>query len=105
MILFEWLIYSLAVWRVSSLITREDGPGDMFAKLRIKLGTRFDENSQEIGTSNISRGILCLWCVSLWASAPAAVVWELSHNFNLFDLILVWLALSASAIFIERVIK
>ena len=102
MIFLEWIIYSLAVWRLSSLVVQEDGPGDIFAKLRNKLGTVYTQDSVEVGVTNISRGIVCLWCVSLWIALPAAAAWELSHDFSVLNSILVWLGLSASAILVDQ---
>lgn len=75
--MFE-IILSLATWRITSLLTEEDGPADIFIKLRAVL--------KPIGV------LECFWCASVW------VGWLLS--FNLIE----GLAYSAVAIFIQKVI-
>lgn len=58
----DFVIKSLAVYRVSHMVSREDGPADVFSKFR----ERFDPNS------NAGRGVACPMCLSfyfafLWA--------------------------------------
>ncbi|MGJ5816644.1 hypothetical protein [Paludibaculum fermentans] len=83
-----WLIVSvLAVWRVTHLLCEEDGPGDLFARLRRALGNGF-----------FGRMLDCFYCLSLWVAAPAA--WFLGSNW--LDRSLLWLGLSGGAILVER---
>lgn len=49
MTLLTLLILILATWRISSLLTNEDGPYKILVRLR-KLTKAFD----------------CLWCMSIW---------------------------------------
>jgi len=65
----------LAVWRLSSLISRESGPYNIFALLRFRMGVVYNKMSEEIPSSELSRGILCLWCVSIWISIPLGVLY------------------------------
>lgn len=50
---------SLATWRVSKIITEEEGPFEIFKKLRASFPS--DGKRGWIG-----RGLYCLWCVSVW---------------------------------------
>lgn len=87
------------------MIVREDGPGDIFAKLRRLSGTKFDYDSNEFGDTNLSRGILCLWCVSFWVAIPCAAAWEISQdNPNFFAYLVAIFGLSASAILVDIII-
>jgi hypothetical protein len=52
---------ALAVWRISHLFHAEDGPGDVFVRLRRLAGTGF------AGTL-----LDCFYCLSLWVAAPLA---------------------------------
>lgn len=85
---FYWLIISaLAVWRLTHLLAAEDGPWDVFVRIRRKIGDGF-------------WGWLldCFYCLSLWIAAPFAyLVGE-----SLRERLMLWLALSAGAILIER---
>jgi hypothetical protein len=85
---FYWLtLGALAVWRITHLLNAEDGPGDVFVRLRKIVGSGF-------------WGILldCFYCLSLWISAPFA--WLIGSSWK--EKLLLWLALSAAAILMER---
>lgn len=94
----NFFLVALAVWRVSSLFAREDGPFDLFLRFRILLGAKFDQNSEEVGTNWISKGILCLLCNSIWFSALGALVISQSLVWYFINL----LALSALAVLIDN---
>ncbi|MBT9332460.1 hypothetical protein [Paracidobacterium acidisoli] len=77
----------LAVWRISHLLAAEDGPWEVFARLRRWLGMSF-----------LGRLMDCFGCISLWIAAPVSffVVRRLP------DLFFCWLALSGGAFLLER---
>lgn len=78
------LILSLAVWRLSSLFTGEDGPFEMFAVLRAKGGELLN----------------CLWCLSMWIGLIVFVAYAF------WPVVVFWaclpFALSAAAIVADR---
>lgn len=96
-----FFLVSLAIWRVSSLLAREDGPFDLFLRLRMFLGTEFDKSSEEVGTNWVSKGILCLLCSSVWLSAIGAFFFASSLMWYLIYL----LALSTMAIIIDSFVN
>jgi hypothetical protein len=98
--MLELLISSLAVWRISSLLVREDGPVDVFAKLRTFMGVRYDEYSVPYGTNVIGSLLLCVWCTSIWVAFFVAL---LEKPTNILKLLQRTLALSAMAIIIDEV--
>lgn len=61
---YRLVVLTLGVYRLSKMITQEDGPADIFARFRWELG-------QE---SWVGRGFHCLLCVSFWISLMAALV-------------------------------
>jgi hypothetical protein len=79
------LVGILAVWRVTHLLNAEDGPWNLFVRLRRALG---------------SWGTLldCFYCLSLWIAAPFAY-WIGDGS---GERLLLWPALSAGAILAER---
>jgi hypothetical protein len=86
---FYWLLVaSLAVWRVSHLLTAEDGPWNIFVRLRALSHSSFWTNLTG-----------CFYCLSLWVAAPCAFF--LSSRWQ--ERILLWMALSGAAILLERV--
>ena len=99
MTIIDLLILALATWRLTSLLAFEDGPGEVFAKVRSKLGVKYDQQSKPYGTNLVSKAIICTFCASVWWGAGWTVLY------------LVWppviylalpLALSAVAIIIEE---
>ncbi|HTV03906.1 MAG TPA: DUF1360 domain-containing protein [Acidobacteriaceae bacterium] len=86
----KFAIAVLAVWRVTHLMNAEDGPLRIFDRVRgwlrrIALGELMD----------------CFYCLSLWTAAPFAL-WLGSDWLERGAL---WLALSAAAILMNRVIE
>ncbi len=97
--LTEFCILTLATWRLASLFSTEDGPLDVFARLRHLMGVRHDDHGVPVGTNAFSKGLVCLWCCSIWIGVFWAGLYYLWGDS-------VWIALpfalSAGAIAIER---
>jgi len=85
---FYWLILgALAVWRITHLLNAEDGPLDVLVRLRQFVG------------DGLWGGLLdCFYCLSLWIAVPFA--WWLGDSWK--ERLLLWPALSAASIAIER---
>jgi len=81
------LLGILAVWRITHLVSAEDGPGDVLVRLRRTAGKGF-----------WGRLLDCFDCASLWVAAPFALL--LAEGWR--DRLLSWLAFSAGAILLER---
>lgn len=88
MSLYELILGSLAVWRLTHLLHAEKGPGDILVRLRGRLHTSF-----------WGRLLGCFYCLSLWIGALIGV-W-LGHDWS--HRALLGLSLSAAAILLERV--
>ena len=82
------VIAILAVWRVTHLFWGEDGPWDLIVRLR-----------RLAGNSVVGNALDCFYCLSLWIAAPMA--WLMGHRWQ--ERVLLWLAFSAGAIFLERI--
>ena len=93
------VVLALATWRMTSLLVWEDGPFEIFMRLRYLLGVRYDEQSQIYGSNWFAKGVVCPACASVWFGTLWAVAYWLWPA--------VWwialpLALSAGAIALER---
>lgn len=85
---FYWLLLgALCVWRITHLFNAEDGPWDVFLRLRRLVGAGFWGELLD-----------CFYCLSLWIAAPLAAV--LGTNWR--ERLLLWPALSGGAILLER---
>lgn len=85
-----WLRFVLAVlatWRVTHLLSSEDGPGDLIVRLRARLGQGLAGQLMD-----------CFNCLSLWVAAPAAFF----VSRKLLGWTFSWLALSGAACLLER---
>lgn len=89
------LLISLAVWRISSILAREDAPFELARKLR-EIIMKWDNS---LGRT-ISDGIHCVWCSSVWFGFIGA----LFISNNVFEIVINMFAISAIAIGIEKVI-
>lgn len=88
---FYWLILGiLCVWRITHFLQAEDGPWNIIVRLRRTAGESF------WGTL-----LDCFYCLSLWIAAPFAFL----LGQTLKEQFLLWLALSAGAIILERIIN
>lgn len=52
----QFLLLVLAVYRVAHMVAMEDGPADVFSRLRYRIGQR----------GWIGRGVHCPLCISFW---------------------------------------
>ncbi len=78
----------LATWRVTHLLSSEDGPADLLFHLRKRLGSTFAGHLMD-----------CFFCLSLWVAAPLT----LAVTHHPLEWLLTWLALSGGACLLERI--
>lgn len=71
MTLPEVIIIGLAGWRVASLFVQEDGPWDVFERVRARAGLGVGEVSG-FWPSLLS----CVWCASVWTTLAAWALWQ-----------------------------
>ena len=96
---FELIIMALATWRLASMFVSEDGPFDIFRRIRSLFGvTHHDDGTiARIPDKSLSKLFTCIWCMSVWIAAVVYLVWVVAP-------ILVYiLGLSTGAIIIERI--
>ncbi|HEY1730357.1 MAG TPA: DUF1360 domain-containing protein [Terriglobales bacterium] len=85
---FDWLVvYTLGVWRLTHLLSVEDGPWDAMLRLRTILGRGFWGSLLD-----------CFYCLSLWVAIPFALLTGEAWKNKAY----LWLAFSAGAILLER---
>jgi len=76
-----------AIWRVTHLLAKEDGPWDAIVAVRLRLGNGFLGSLMD-----------CFYCLSLWIAAPAAYM--LMSGWREWPLL--WLGLSGAACLLEQ---
>jgi hypothetical protein len=85
---YRLIISILVVWRITHLVQGEDGPWNLIVRLR-----------QWVGQGFWSGLLDCFYCLSLWVAVPAAVLTGQGWKQRL----VLWPALSAGAIILERI--
>jgi hypothetical protein len=71
------VILGLATWRLSHMLSREDGPGHMFACLRGFLGVRESLQGTRSADTFLGQLIACPLCLSVWIAAFLLIAWLL----------------------------
>jgi Protein of unknown function (DUF1360) len=82
-----FFIGSLVVWRVTHLLSKEDGPFEIMFWIRKKAGAGFFGNLLD-----------CFYCLSIWIAIPFAI-W-IGNGYK--QVILLWLGFSGLACVIEK---
>lgn len=91
-----FILLSLLTYRLSRLITIDDGPADLILKFRAILGAYdYGENGQPV--TSLGRGIICPHCVGLWVALGAAI-----GGYGLGgDTFIYWLAIAGLQSFLQ----
>jgi hypothetical protein len=84
----QYIIITLAVWRITHLLQAEDGPWDLVFKLRKAMGNSFWGSLMD-----------CFYCLSIWVALPFALV----QGRAFFDIFILWMSLSGGAILLEKI--
>jgi len=84
----RFILAVLATWRITHLLANEDGPWDLIARVRARLGNRV-----------WGRLMDCFQCLSLWVALPMA----LFVSTKPVEILFAWLALSGAACLLERI--
>ncbi|MGG9961708.1 DUF1360 domain-containing protein [Ferruginibacter sp. SUN106] len=84
---FSFLMISLVTWRITHLLSKEDGPFDIIFLLRKKAGAGFFGSLLD-----------CFYCVSVWVAFPFGIV---TGN-DWWEKLLYWWAFSGAACLLEQ---
>lgn len=74
-VVVDFLLLTLAVWRCANLIVAEDGPGNIFGLLRKEL---IDPAKVDV-PGTFSAGLSCPYCVSFWLAIVASASYAVSR--------------------------
>lgn len=104
----EFCLTALAAWRLAHLLVYEDGPADLFARLRYWAGVRWvavqgpdgRPGPTRVATTPLAKGLTCLWCVSVWTAAALRLCRGNRLGLALRDV----LAVSAGALVVHEVL-
>jgi hypothetical protein len=83
----EFVVGCLATFRMSLLISKEEGPAEAARKVRHAAPEGW-----------IKRGFYCEWCQSFWWGMLAALFFAATGRIGWVDFVIYWLAFSAGGI-------
>lgn len=68
MTLTQFIVYSLAIWRIANLFVNEAGPFFVFKAIREWAGIVHDDagNPFLVPDNFTAQALSCVWCMSLW---------------------------------------
>jgi len=84
---FYFILSVLVVWRLTHLLSKEDGPFNFIALIRKQAGAGFFGSLLD-----------CFYCVSIWTALP----FGLWLGIGWLEKILIWFALSSAACLLEQ---
>lgn len=99
----DLIVYTLATFRIASLIAQERGPWDVFGNLRHLCGVRYDEAGKPCALNEIAKGITCVWCNSVWVALCWLAVKVLLPEYALY--LAFSFAVSGAALIIYEVLE
>lgn len=97
------LLLALATWRLTNLLTDEQGPFDMFVHMRHKLGVRKNAQNENYGITELGKLFSCIWCLSPWIGLLFSVVYYLRRGVAIA--ITLPLSLSALALLYQKILR
>lgn len=105
--ILEFILLTLAVWRLSSLFANEEGPHMLFHKIR-KSAERYERKSRWFRHSRLAHGLTCEWCNSMWFGALLGWPYMLIYQHGLTQPVLLLvtpLILSTGSIIIKTIVN
>jgi hypothetical protein len=93
--IWVFILSVLAVYRLAHLTTLENGPVNVFFRIREIVHRKWGYDSWQ------AEGSRCILCQSVWYSAPVAVI----ISSNIVDGIIVWLAVSGAVTLLHELLN
>lgn len=96
----DFIILSLAIWRISNLLIEESGPYAILELFRYQLGIRYNEQNVTYATNELAELFTCHFCLSVWLGIFVAI------SYYFYPTLTYWLclpfALSALALVVNK---
>lgn len=101
MIALDFFILGMATWRITSLLVREQGPWNIFERIRELSGIIHDEDGNVLAIpDNFFADVLsCVWCCSIWVAFGWSIVFFI---YPVITWVAIPFALSSITIFLDK---
>jgi len=96
-----------AVWRITTLLLREEGPFEVFIKLRSFIGVKYNAESEPYGETSKARLFACFWCLSMWITFiwMLVLLWAGIYSGNFPHFLLYTFGIAGMSILCEEIIQ
>lgn len=84
------------------MLNSESGPGDVFGRLRSRIGVKYDEHSRPVASNWFAEGVLCFYCLSVWVALGVFLVLALMKLVSIEMIVLLPVTFSGGAVFIKK---
>jgi hypothetical protein len=94
----DWLsllLYILVCYRLSTLLTLDEGPLSVFLKIRTELGA-YDYDKSGQAKTNLGRALTCPHCIGVWIAIPLSLYESGTQWYTLIW----WLAIAGGSSFL-----
>jgi len=98
---FDFVILALATWRLSHMVSIEDGPGLVFHRLRVRAGAFKTIKAEWLSDTFLGQFLICPLCVSVWI---ALILYLVSPILPGLWFVVVILAISGLASLLQLII-
>ena len=106
---FDFIVLILAAWRIAHLLVAEQGPWNVFGRMRRRAGieqvivqTPQGADIAYSARTQLAEGLLCVWCVSVWTAALWMGLWSIPALQTGVLLVARIFAISAGAIIVQE---
>ena len=69
----RWILAALSCYRLAQLVTLDDGPADVFLRLR-EIAGAYQYGDDGRPARSIGRLLACPFCVGMWLATPCAAL-------------------------------
>ena len=94
-------MFFLATWRISKIVTEEEGPGMVFSRLREISGADYEGIPEQWDLLEWHGKLLqCPYCISVWVALALSLLYI--TNRNLYQVVAMTFSGSAATVLIEE---
>lgn len=95
------LLLILAAWRISCLFVYEDGPFDVFQRIRDAVGIHYDEFGSIVADGFLASLFSCMYCLSIWVGLFIVLLFVFMGDWLFYFLIP--LSISGGVLLLDRI--
>ena len=93
------LILGLVCFRLTQLLVYDEGPFDVFLRIRRRVGV-YDLGQDGRSQTELGKALSCAFCTGLWVAAPLAAI---AHPEGAIEFFITWFAIASVQAVLEYI--